>query len=226
MNLPEIVTDKTRYDVHKRDLILKMGEDLPVFAEYSGKLPPKKLFQYVILMYDPDSPMRREVAHYMHRKSACADVVEFKKDKAGKWVDDVEKMLTGKDKHANKLIAAYIGHLAIPEYTELIVLLEIQRIKSLEAFSGAVNDNTHKIMAAVTESIGDITTKLFGSGDYDEVRDARRALYEHANLDKPPRPEDVVDMIDKGGLEEDFNPYGEYEVEEPTFLDDEEPAEG
>jgi hypothetical protein len=56
--------------------------------------------------------------------------------KNGKWSEDVEKMLVGRDSEANKLIAAYLAHLAIPEYTELIVLLEIQRIKSIEAFSG------------------------------------------------------------------------------------------
>jgi hypothetical protein len=223
MNLPEIVTDKTRYDIHKRDLITEISEDIQHFADYEGKLPKKKLFQYIILMYDPDSPMRREVGHYMQRKGTCANAVDFKKEKNGKWSEDVEKMLVGRDSEANKLIAAYLAHLAIPEYTELIVLLEIQRIKSIEAFSGDVNDNTHKTMAAVTESIKRITKSLFGSGEEDEVRDARRALYEHANVEKPPRPEDVVDMLDGDGLPEDFSPYPDYEVETPHFLDDEEP---
>ena len=223
MKLSEITTDKTRYDIHRVDLVLKMGEDIPAFSEYKGELPPKKLFQYVILMYDPDSPMRREVGHYMQRKGACAEVVGFSKEKNGKWVDGVEHMLIGKNAEANKLIAAYIAHLAIPEYTELIVLLEIQRIKSQEAFSSMVNDNTHKVMAAVTESISRITKHLFGSGEEDEIKTARRALYEHANVDNPPRPEDVVDLIDNGGLGEDFNPYEDYQVEEPHFIDDEEP---
>ncbi len=223
MNLPEIITDKTRYDVHKRDLISVMGEDMPQFAEYSGKLPPKKLFQYIILMYDPDSPLRREVAHYMQRKNACAELVEFQK-KGSRWAPEVESVLIGKDMQANKLIVAYLGHLAMPEYTQLIVLLEIQRTKAMEAFSSDVNDNTYKIMEAVTTSISKITKDLFGSGDYDEVKLARQALYEQANLDKPPRPEDVVDMKADGGLTPDFNPYGEdYVVQEPTFLDDEEP---
>lgn len=223
MNLPEIVTDKTRYDVHKRDLILYMSEDIPAFSEYKGKLPPKKLFQYIILMYDPDSPMRREVGHYQQRKGACADVVDFKKEKDGRWIKEIDELLVGTDKEANKLIAAYISKLAMPEYTELIVLLEIQRIKAYEAFSGSVNDQTHKTMAAVTESIGRITKHLFGSGEDDEIKAARRALYEQANIDKPPRPEDVVDLIDGEGLPGDFSPYPDYEVETPHFLDDEEP---
>lgn len=225
MNLPEIITNKTRYDIHRSDLIIQMQEDIPAFAEYKGKLPPKKTFQYVVIMYDPDSPMRREVGHYMQRKSACADIVGFGKEANGKWVEHVEKMLIGKDEEVNKLVAAYLAYLAIPEYTELIVLLEIQRIKAYEAFSGSVNDNTHKTMAAVTESIGRITKHLFGSGEDDEIRDARRALYQHANLDKPPRPEDVVDMLDGGGLPKDFSPYPDYEVETPHFLDDTEPTE-
>jgi hypothetical protein len=223
MKLPEIITDKTRYDVHKRDLILQMGEDITAFSEYKGKLPPKKLFQYIVLMYDPDSPMRREVGHYQQRKGACADLVEFKKEKDGRFIKEVDEMLVGTDEKVNKLIAAYISHLAIPEYTELIVLLEIQRIKAFEAFGGSVNDSTHKTMAAVTESIGRITKHLFGSGEFDEIKAARRALYEQANIDKPPRPEDVVDLIDGEGLPEDFNPYPDYEVEDGHFLGDEEP---
>jgi hypothetical protein len=133
-------------------------------------------------------------------------------------------MLVGKDKEANKLFAAYISHLAIPEYGELIVLLEIQRAKTLEAFSGNITDNTHKTIAAVTENISKITKRLFGSGETDEIETARRALYAQANIDKPPMPEDVVDKLAEGGLPADFNPYGEdYEVEEPHFIDDEEP---
>jgi len=200
-----------------------MSEEIPAFEEYDGKLPKKKLFQYIILMYDPESPMRREVGHYMQRKKVCGEAVDFLKKKDGKWVEEVEALLTGKDVEANKLIAAYIKYMAIPEYTELIVLLEIQRIKAFEAFSGDINDNTHKVMAAVTESIGNITKKLFGSGEFDEIKAARRALYEQSNIDKPPRPEDVVDLIDEGGLPEDFSPYPDYEVEDAKFLGDEQP---
>lgn len=223
MKLSEVTTDKTRYDVHRRDLITIVKEDIPQFQEYSGKLPAKKLIQYIILMYDPESPMRREVGNYMQRKGACSDLVGFTKDKQ-KRPKNVDDMLIGTDKEVNKLIAAYLGHLAMPEYTQLIVLLEIQRTKALEAFSSDVSDNTHKIMEAVTTSISKITKDLFGSGEYDEIKMARQALYEQANLDKPPRPEDVVDTITEDGkLPEDFSPYPDYEVEEPHFLDDEQP---
>ncbi len=223
MKLSEIVTDKTRYDVHKRDLIDQVSEDLKLLLEYKGPIPKRKLIQYIILMYDPESPMRREVAHYMQRKNVCAEAVEFGKEN-GRWNKDIEEMLLGKDPKVNKLIAAFISNLAIPEYTELIVLLEIQRIKAFEAFSGEVNDNTHKTMAAVTESISRITKSLFGSGEDDEIKAARRALYEQSNIDKPPRPEDVSDLLAESGLPDDFSPYGpDFKVEPPSFIDDEEP---
>ena len=76
----------------------------------------------------------------------------------------------------------------------------------------------------MTDNINEITKKLFGSGDYDEINTARRALYEQANIDKPPRPEDMIDTINQDGLPPDANPYGEdYVVEEGHFLGDEEP---
>ena len=223
MKLSEITTDKTRYDVHRRDLITAMGADIQIFADYLGKLPTKKLFQYIILMYDPESTMRREVGHYMQRKSECAKIVGFQSD-GEKWVPGVEEMLIGRDEGFNKLVAAYLSHIALPEYTELIVLLEIQRIKTMEAFSGEVTDNTHKTIQAVTENISRITKKLFGSGEFDEIQAARRALYAQSNIDKPPRPEDMVDMINDSGLTPDCNPYGvDYVVEEAHFSGVDEP---
>ena len=223
MNLPDIITDKTRYDVHKRDLISIMKADMPAFNEYDGPLPVKKLFQYIILMYDPESPMRREIGHYMQRKSGCAEVVGLPKE-GDKWSPAMEDVLIGKNEEVNKLIAAYLSNLSIPEYTELIVLLEIQRIKTMEAFSGDVTDNTHKTMGAVTESISRITKQLFGSGELDEIKAARRALYEQTNIDKPPIPEDVVAKLNEGILTAEFNPYGkDYMVEDAHFLDDEQP---
>jgi len=224
MKLSDLVTDKTRYDVHKRDLIDLVSVDIPMFKDYDGKLPLKKLIQYIILMYDPESPMRRQVGHYVQRKAKTAEAVGFAKEK-NKWSKDVERLLVGGDKYANKMIASYLSYLAMPEYTELAVLLEIQRIKAFEAFSGDVTDNTHKTMSAVTENIQRITKQLFGSGEFDEVASMRRSLYEQSNMDKVPRPEDVVDMLAEGDLPEDFNPYGEdYKVADPKFLDDEEPG--
>lgn len=224
MKLSEITTDKTKFDVNRRDLISDVEQEIGEFTLYDGKLPKRKLIQYIILMYDPESPMRREVGHYMQRKAACAELVDFSRPK-GKWAPDVDDLLVGKSKSGNKLIAAYIAYLAIPEYAELITLLEIQRVKTIETFMGNVNDNTHKVMSAVTEKIREITSKLFGSGEVEEIQSARRALYEQSNIDKPPRPEDVVDELADGKLPADFNPYGEdYVVEDPHFLDDEEPA--
>lgn len=223
MKLSEITTDKTKYNVNTRDLLTNLKKDIIAFEEYNGTLPPKKLAQYIILMYDPESPLRREVGDYMQRKAKCAELVDFKKEK-GRWVAEVDDMLVGKDQDANKLIAAYIAHLAMPEYGELIVLLEIQRHKTIEAFSGNITDNTHKTLAAVTENISKITKHLFGSGETDEIQVARRSLYAQANIDKPPMPEDMVDKLSDGGLPEDCNPYGEdYVVKEPHFLDDQEP---
>ena len=222
MKLSDTTTDKTKYNVNARDLLTSLKKDIAAFDDYKGPLPPKKLSQYIILMYDPESPIRREVGHYMQRKSRCAELVDFKRED-DRWSPEIEDLLIGKDDDANKLIVAYIAHLALPEYTQLIVLLEIQRIKSMEAFSGGVTDNTHKIIAAVTEDISLITKKLFGSGEVDEIQAARRAIYAQSNQDKI-RPEDVVDKLAGGVLPSDYGPYGkDYVVQEPHFLDDEEP---
>jgi hypothetical protein len=108
---------------------------------------------------------------------------------------------------------------------QLVAYLEIQRIKTIEVFSGKISDKSDQILDRVTTMIAEITRKLFVSGDVDEVSLARKALYQKAQIDKAriiPRPEDIVKILEADGvLPEDFNPYGEdYTVEKSTFLGD------
>lgn len=224
MDLKDIKTDKTRYDVHDKNLLDKLKTNIPAFFDYKGSVDLKKIAQYIILMYDPQSPMRREVAHYMQRKNECAIAVKFPRAKTG-WEKDVEDILLGRDRGFNALMAAYIADMAIPEYTHLIGLLEIQAIKIKEISEMSIDQHTHKILRETTESITKITNKLFGSGEYDEIMAAKKALYEQSNLDKLRlRPEMIIkDFKDTGKLPDDFNPYGEYEVEKSKFVGDSEP---
>ena len=178
-------------------------------------------------MYDIGSPMRDQVRMYYERKHKCAEILNFPTGKTG-WVPEVENMLIGGDEKFNALIASYIAQMGLPEYTQLIAYLEIQKIKYMEIFSGKMSDKSDQILQRTTTAIGEITRKLFGSGQEEEVTMARKALYQRSAIDKSryiPTPETMVKLLEsEGSLPEDCNPYPEnYEIEKSTFIGDSDP---
>jgi hypothetical protein len=224
MTLKDITTDKTFFDIHSPTLVEDITAALPEITPLLTRDDINKLCQYVVLMYDFNSPMLREVRLFYERKARCAEIVELPTTK-GRWAKDVEDILTGQNIEFNAFVASYISNLGLPHYMQLVAYLEIQRIKTIEVFSGKISDKSDQILDRVTTMIAEITRKLFVSGDVDEVSLARKALYQKAQIDKAriiPRPEDIVKILEADGvLPEDFNPYGEdYTVEKSTFLGD------
>ena len=227
MTLDDITTDKTFFDVHSPSLVADITSALPEIMPLLARDDINKLCQYVVLMYDFNSPMLREVRLFYERKARCAEIVGLPTTK-GRWAKDVEDIIIGQNIEFNTFVASYISNLGLPHYMQLVAYLEIQRIKTIEVFSGKISDKSDQILDRVTTMISEITRKLFVSGDTDEVSLARKALYQKAQIDKAriiPRPEDIVKILEADGvLPEDFNPYGEdYKVEKSHFIGDTNP---
>jgi len=227
MTIKDITTDKTFFDVHSPTLVEDILAVIPEVGELSDNPEIHKLCQYVILMYDINSPMLREVRLYYERKARCAEAVELPTEK-GRWTKDIEDILLGQNLEFNIFVASYISNLGLPHYMQLVAYQEIQRIKTIEVFSGKITDRSDQIIERVTNMILEITRKLFVSGDVDEVTTARKALYQKAQLDKSriiPRPEDIVKILEADGeLPPDFNPYGEdFKIEHSHFIGDTDP---
>jgi hypothetical protein len=227
MTLQDITTDKTLFDVHSPTLTEDMTKVIPEITTFESEIPIGDICRYLILMYDTNSPMRSEIRMYYERKHRCAELLKFPTSKVG-WATAVEDMLVGGNEKFNTLIASYIAQLGIPEYTQLIAYCEIQKIKTMEIFSGKVSDKSDQILDRVTIAIGEITRRLFGTGQEEEVVAARKALYQRSAIDKSryiPTPETMVKLMEsEGKLPEDCNPYpDDYEVEASHFLGDTDP---
>lgn len=227
MTLSDLTTDKTLFDIHSPTLVEDMSVAIPELATFTTEIPLIDICRYLILMYDTSSPMRDQVRMYYERKHKCAEILNFPTGKTG-WETQVENMLIGKNQQFNALIASYIAQMGLPEYTQLIAYLEIQKIKYMEIFSGKMSDKSDQIIDRVTVAIVEITRKLFGSGQEDEITMARKALYQRSAIDKSryiPTPETMVKLLEsEGKLPEDCNPYpDDYEVEASTFLGDSDP---
>ena len=227
MTLSDITTDKTLFDIHSPTLVNDMSAVIPELSTFVSEIPLIDICRYLILMYDINSPMRDQVRMYYERKYKCAEILGFPTSKTG-WATEVEDMLVGGNENFNALAASYIAQLGLPEYTQLIAYCEIQKIKTMEVFSGKVGDKSDQILQRTTTAIGEITRKLFGSGQEDEITMARKALYQRSAIDKSryiPTPETMVKLMEsEGKLPEDCNPYpDDYEVETSTFLGDTDP---
>jgi hypothetical protein len=227
MTLKDITTDKTLVDVHSPTLIEDMSSILPGISEFDSPIPIIDICRYIILMYDVNSPMLREVRTYYERKARTAEMLQFPTAK-GQWIPEVEEMLIGRNSKFNDLVATYISNLGLPQYMQLVAYQEIQRQKMMEVFMGRISDKSDQILERVTTAISVITRQLFGSGEEDEITVARKALYQRAQIDKSrliPKPEEIVHILETDGeLPEDFNPYGEgYEVKQSEFIGDVDP---
>lgn len=228
MEITEGSIQKCLYSPLSNKLKEEMTPKLPIIKEYKGgknKIPINSILKYVILMYDVQSPMHKETKEYYQRKRECARASGFPTGADGKWSDEASDILIGTNEWFNDLIVRYLALLALPEYTQLIVYLELLGKRTKMVFDGRDDDKTHSIINALTEKIKELTNTVFGSGETDEIQQARRALYEQAEDDRVRmRPEDIINMINEtGGLPDSWSPYGELPKGKVEFIGDKQP---
>jgi hypothetical protein len=227
MDLKSIDGSRFLFDPTSKNLVNILAEKIPEFNNYEGKIPSVKVFQYIILMYDPQSPLWRDVMDYYVRKGVCADMVGFPKTK-GQWSKEAEAILIGQDSQVNDMIVAFIAQLGLVEMYQLIAYLSLLSSETRKAIDFRGDKNSIDIITKTGDKIRELLKVVFKSGEYDEITQVRKALYSRLEKERLRiRPEEVVRMIsEEGGLPDEFNPYGDnYKPEKPKFLGDEEPKE-
>ena len=226
MTITEQSVQKCLYNPLSDNLKDEMSPKLSSIKEYKGaknKISINSILKYLILMYDVQSPMHRETKEYYQRKRECARTAGFPIKDDGKWRDDAVAILIGENEWFNSLVVKYLALLALPEYTQLIVYLELLSRRTKKVFDGEDDDKTHTIINALTEKIKELTNKIFGSGETDEIQQARRALYEQGEEDRVRmRPEDIINLMNEtGGLPAAWG-YG-IEMGKIEFIGDKQP---
>ena len=224
MRLKEQDYDRCWMNPYKPRFLKSIQEELPTFKAFENDkvvLGKKRVFTWIVFMFDPSSPWHVEVTKYYDRKRESAIEAGFDLV-GGKFEEPVENMLLGQNNDVNELVASFISRFANPEYTQLINLLQLQYHLTRDMMRGKYDQNTTKVLNFITEDINRLTRNLYGSGDVDELLEVRKALYKEAEGQRVRlNPENVVALIDEnGGLPKDFNPYGDYEVNELRFLGD------
>jgi hypothetical protein len=197
---------------------------IPEFNSYKGKLPKGKVFAYIVITFDLNSPLRVTITNYYDRKKLAAELAGWEKKKNDEFEDDVTNMLLGSDEDVNSLVVAYLVQFSMPEYIQLIAYLNMSYAAMRDALSGNFyDDKMAKSIDFLTGKIRELTNYIFGSGQIDEIAAARKALYYMAEKERIKlNPENIVKLkADRGGLPDDFNPYGDYKTDKLKFISDE-----
>jgi hypothetical protein len=224
MTIKDIDTSKLLFDPKGVDFSERIKDKIPEFANYKGKVPDKKVFTWVAIMYDIYSPLWREIGDYYERKRVCAEIADFPQKK-GRWTEDAEQILMGSNEEVNAMVVEYIARFGMPEIYQLVAHLSLLSSETRKTISFKGNKDSIKIITETGEEIRRLTRVVFHSGDYDEITSARNALYAKAEKERLKlRPEDVVRLVaEEGDLPDDFNPYGDYKVEKSKFVGDAKP---
>ena len=198
-------------------------EKLSVYGEFSKNetdygLDRLKLFRYIIMMYDMLSPMRLEYPDFWERKKVSALNAGFKVNKKGYFDEIIEKMLLGENELVNQAANKYIMLHGIPEYAALSAYQAALYFETLKTQRGSVTPNILHNTEFLRMKIRELTDLLYGGS---ETINAKRALYSGIEKDRFPLPDDVVKRFNEGDKLEDYNPYGNYEVEPIKFMGDE-----
>jgi len=123
----------------------------------------------------------------------------------------------------NNLIVKFITSFSSPEYTQLMAHVTIQNDMLERIIAGKADKNVQMMFDAATDKIKELTNLIYGTGERDEVYEARRALYKQVAYDlSDMRPESVSRTLVKDGqLPDEWNPYGKgYKPDDIHFKGD------
>ena len=228
LKIHEVDTSRFLFDPNHHTFYDKICRNIPIFNEYEvshkkiAQQTLHRLYAWITLMYDMHTPLRREVKDLYKRKVYAGTLTKFTPNKlSGKYVEWVEKIFIGQDPEVNMLIVKFISSFSSPEYTQLMAHVSIQQNMLNKIINGTEKKEDQVMFDTATDKIKELTNLLYGTGERDEVYEARRALYKQVSYDlSDMRPEKVAKMAIEGGLPEEWGPYGDYSPGDIHFVGD------
>lgn len=223
MDLKSYNFDSCLFDPRRHSFVEDIEAGIPTFQAFKKSKDRKKIFAWIVCVYDIHSPLRQRIGNYYEKKRVCAETVGWLRDDVGHFSKKVEKYLLGLDGVVNMLIADYLASMNLPQFTQLVAYLEMQYKLTQDILKGKIESSTAKTMDVITKDIIKLTREVYGSGDIDEVMEARKALYAVAEKERMKlNIENIIQFInEKGDLPKDFNPYGDYIPDNIKFISDE-----
>jgi len=180
----------------------KLENSHPDFQQdLGGDLQKRKktVLRYIVLNYDMNTPLRRKFPDYFYRKKEALRIAGFKIDpKTKRFSRSVENMMISKDSVVNAMIARYVMYFYNQDYIRLVTFYEwLGHLSGKKMDKNDVNNTDIKAMNDLSDSVEQLTNKIFGTAGVDEEsKELKQRLYKAMEEKKRSlRPDDVVKQL-------------------------------
>jgi hypothetical protein len=222
--------DKCLYDPSDKKLEEKMMKDMDEFrVDLKEDVRFRKsIFQYIVMMYDIESPLRKLHPNINHRRREAAFLAGFKTNaRSNEFPEKVIRILTGEDGRVTPMIVAYLMRMGIPELVAMEASMSMYVEISEKMIAKTAAKDEMEQYRKLLKDIKNFEEEVFRGK---ESIDIRRALYQGMeSARKAPKPEDMAKRMRSNPKDtyEEGNPYDygtEYKVEKLKNLGDEPPV--
>jgi len=169
----------------------------PEFSPQLGwpKTLKNKIFRWIVLVYDKESPFRTKVADVMKRKLSAAKYVKLVE--SFELIDPiVRRILQGQHAEVNRMIVAYVRMHRQSQYA-LVVGLENMFYEGLfQIQMGEAPKVGNKQITTVQKELEDAVTALLNQDNNAQVRDELFLFVEEERLEL--RSEDIANVFASG----------------------------
>ena len=198
-------------------------------VELGYHMSKKMILTYIILMYDYQCSLWREVRSLPIRKGIAMQLAGAKVNKDGHFERHIELILEGKNQDVTAMIMKYIALTNNPKWAQLCAAETLFYYELSKVYNGAftktidvVNstDKLAKMIETLTEEV------LGGNGESEPIL---AAIYRESTKDLDLSPEKISDYImsEESNVPKEWNPYNvwkageleqEYKPEKSKFL--------
>lgn len=178
------------------------------FYNVGGDIRRKnKLFRYIVLMYDKESPFRYKVNNLLQRKVEVAKYVKLV-DNPKNVPEDVLNVFTGKNDKFNSMVIAYVRMHRDVKYALVVGLdnlyySDLELIQSGNAPKKPIQETEQALESAVSELLSQDNDPQLQRELFRFMEEERLSTF---------RPEGIAEALMKGE-----NPFEGKEVENETY---------
>lgn len=159
------------------------------FLEETPELDKKKLFRYIPLVYDKNSPLHSVLPDIKKIKTKAAELAGFKKDEEGRFLKPIEDMITCLNHTVNTMIVRYVVYHKSARYEDMVILSEA-RSKLSAGLLNNPSDRDIKNFQSLGTQLDEIKQDLLSGDTNKKIQEDLMQYYFEDKLEL--RPEDIA----------------------------------
>lgn len=183
MSLPASHSPEDVYEVFKK---------YEEFIEPTPEIDRKRMFRYIVLVYDKHSPLHTVIHEIKRLKGKAAELSGFKKDEKGNFSAPVEDMMLCSNSRINAMIIRYVTLHKSAKYNEYVVLREAHHKLAIKVILDPTPKDLQNFQM-VGERADAIQQELLNQDNNDNLQEALSEYYFEDRLAL--RPEDIARKI-------------------------------